>query len=168
MSHVCAAPAVLVCSTRNHSFSPQLQCISSHTFRVITTRYMIPHDTTPLSAVTKPVRRHVCAGPVGLDCNIGGNILTLGAFGFPNIPAFEPMLNIPELVCTVLLRAFRWKFSSQTYSKYPHVGRDIYAQTPFYVFFNPFSLAVSHKSFCFNFSITSDSGYITKDFCKEK
>lgn len=62
--------------------------IAGHTFSIITRHYVILHNTTPLSTVTKPVRRHVCAGPVGLDWNIGGNILSMGAFGFPYNSSF--------------------------------------------------------------------------------
>lgn len=57
--------------------------IAGHTFGIIARRYVIPHKTTPLSTLTKPVHRPVCAGPVELDCNIRGNILSMGAFGFP-------------------------------------------------------------------------------------
>lgn len=61
---------------------------AGHTFSSITWCCVILHDTTPLSTVSKPVRRHVCAGPVGLDYNIGGNILSMGVFGFPYNSSF--------------------------------------------------------------------------------
>lgn len=52
-----------------------------------------PHDPP---TVTKAVRRHVGAGPVGLD----GNILSMGAFGLPYDSGVLAILhNSRELVC---------------------------------------------------------------------
>lgn len=60
-----------------------IRLIAGHTFR----RRLRDTNTT-LRTLTKPVCRHTFAGPVGLDCEIRGNILSMGALVFPYHSSF--------------------------------------------------------------------------------